>query len=193
MTPAVIDLPVPGLVVLIGAAGAGKTTLAARLFAPSEILSSDDLRATVSGDPADQRATRRAFAILHREAARRLAAGRLVAVDATNAERFARAALQRIAGSAAVPAIAIAIAAPPADVHARNAGRADRSVPASVVDRHIARIGRLGADPETIGAALVAEGFAAAHVLRATVDLDTATIRRLASPPTAGDGSVARP
>ena len=43
------------LVVLIGAAGAGKSTLAARLFAPDEIVSSDALRAVISGDEADQR------------------------------------------------------------------------------------------------------------------------------------------
>ena len=67
-----LELPVPGLVVLIGAAGSGKSTLAARLFAADELLSSDALRAAISGDAADQRATRPAFAILHREALRRL-------------------------------------------------------------------------------------------------------------------------
>ena len=65
-----IEIPVPGLVVLIGAAGAGKSTLAVRLFAPADVLSSDDLRAAVSGDAADQRATRTAFGILHREVRR---------------------------------------------------------------------------------------------------------------------------
>ncbi|MDQ3128933.1 MAG: AAA family ATPase, partial [Chloroflexota bacterium] len=85
-----IALAVPGLVVLIGAAGAGKSTLAARLFAPADILSSDALRAAIGGDAADQRATRPAFAILHREARRRLAEGRLVVVDATNVEMSAR-------------------------------------------------------------------------------------------------------
>src|SRR4051812_3594638 len=57
----------PSLVVLVGAAGSGKTTLAARLFTPDEVISSDMLRAAISGDAADQRATRPAFRILHRE------------------------------------------------------------------------------------------------------------------------------
>ena len=88
--PIAIEVARPGLVVLIGAAGAGKTTLAARLFAADEVISSDELRARVSGNATDQRATRLAFAILHREVARRLAAGRLVVVDATSVERAAR-------------------------------------------------------------------------------------------------------
>ncbi|HEY8987503.1 MAG TPA: AAA family ATPase, partial [Candidatus Limnocylindrales bacterium] len=78
-----VEVGAPWLVVLIGAAGAGKTTVARRLFAPDELLSSDELRAAVSGDAADQRATRPAFAILHRELGNRLAAGRLIVVDAT--------------------------------------------------------------------------------------------------------------
>src|SRR5258706_10982325 len=103
-----IDIPVPGLVVLIGAAGAGKTTLAARLFEPSDLVSSDALREAVSGDPTNQRATRPAFRILHGEVRRRLATGLLVVVDATNVEPTARATLRRLAATAQVPALAIA-------------------------------------------------------------------------------------
>jgi Predicted kinase len=62
-----IRLPDPCLVVLIGPAGAGKSTLAARLFPLDAVLSSDTFRAVVSGDEADQRATKTAFAILHRD------------------------------------------------------------------------------------------------------------------------------
>jgi predicted kinase len=177
-----IDIPVPGLVVLIGAAGAGKSTLAARLFEPSEIVSSDALREAVSGDPTDQRATRPAFRILHGEVRRRLAGGRLVVVDATNVEPTARATLRRLAGTARVPAIAIALVPPATEVHARNAKRAGRVVPQDVVDRHLGRLDRLGATAAAIGAALRAEGFAAAHVLRTTDELDSVEVRLLGSP-----------
>jgi protein phosphatase len=174
----VIEVPVPGLVVLVGAAGAGKSTLARRLFADDEILSSDALRAAISGDPGDQRATRVVFAALHREAASRLAAGRLVVVDATNVERAARRSLLRIAAAAGVPAVAVVVAAAGPEVHGRNAGRTGRIVPPEVVDRHLDRLAGLGT-PDLLAGPLRAEGFAAAHVLTTVADLDTAAIVRV--------------
>ena len=173
-----IEIPVPGLVVLIGAAGAGKSTLAGRLFAPDEVLSSDALRAAVSGDAADQRATRTAFGILHREVRRRLAAGRLVVVDATNVERAARLPLLRLARAAEVPALAIAVVPSAAEVQARNAGRAERVVPTEVVDRHLDRLAALGATGVAIAAVLRAEGFTAVRVLSSADEIEAASVRR---------------
>jgi len=165
-------IPVPALVVLIGAAGSGKSTLAARLFEPGDILSSDALRETLSGDPADQRATRTVFGILHREVARQLGAGRLVVVDATNVERSARLSLVRLARAAGAPSIAIVLGLPAAEVHRRNARRSGRVVPADVVDRHLDQVSRLGATPLEIVARLLSEGFAAAHAVTSSGDLD---------------------
>ncbi|MBA2381734.1 MAG: AAA family ATPase [Chloroflexi bacterium] len=179
MTAVPIVLPVPALVALVGAAGSGKTTLAERLFEPSEILSSDALREVVGGDAADQRATRAAFAILHRETRRRLEAGRLVVVDATNVERSARLVLQRMARLTGVPAIAIVIIGPAGEIHRRNAARIGRVVPPEIVDRHLARLAMLGPDPGRIRAALVTEGFATVHVVATADEARSISIARV--------------
>jgi predicted kinase len=136
----VVTIPDPSLVVLIGPAGAGKSSLAARLFSPDEILSSDAFRAAIAGDAADQRATRPAFAALHRALARRLAAGRLTVVDATNVERHARLALVRRARAAGIPAVALVLDLPAELVLARNAGREGRVVDPAVVRQHLAAL-----------------------------------------------------
>jgi protein phosphatase len=169
-----LRIPDPSLVVLVGAAGAGKSTLAARLFAPSEILSSDAYREAISGDAADQRATRPAFAILHRELERRLAAKRLVVVDATNLEAAARRSLLVRAAAAGVPAVAIVLALPAAIVAARNAGRTGRVVDRAVVERHLHRLAT------TLGSDLLGrEGFATVHVLATPAEVDLLRIERV--------------
>ena len=94
--PREIRLPDPSLVVLIGAAGSGKSTFAARHFAPDEVLSSDAFRGYVAGDPTDQRATRAAFSALHAALDSRLRRGRLSVVDATSVKPAARSALLRL-------------------------------------------------------------------------------------------------
>jgi predicted kinase len=149
----------------VGAAGSGKTTLAARLFSPADVLSSDEFRRVVSGNAGNQAVTRTAFSILHRELVRRLAAGRLVVVDATNVERHARLALLRRAAAAGAPAHAVVLALPDRLVHARNASRTERVVDPAIVDRHLAILASALA-----AGTLEAEGFATVHVLRSDQD-----------------------
>src|SRR4051812_26224723 len=128
-----IHLADPCLVVLVGAAGAGKSTFAARHFAPDEVLSSDAYRGYVAGDPADQRATRVAFAALHRALAARLRGRQLSVVDATSVRPASRAALLRLASAAAVPAVAIVLDLPGALVLGRNRVRDTGVVPEPAV------------------------------------------------------------
>src|SRR5213592_46768 len=92
-----VTLPELSLVVLIGASGAGKSSFARRHFKPTEVLSSDFCRGLVSDDENSQSATKDAFDVLHFIAAKRLAAGLLTVVDATNVQREARAPLVALA------------------------------------------------------------------------------------------------
>ena len=103
----IIALPPDALVLLVGPSGAGKSTFAARHFAPTEVLSSDAMRAMVADDPMDQAATDAAFELLHTAVAMRLSLRRLAVVDATNVEGWAREKLLSIARRARRPAHAI--------------------------------------------------------------------------------------
>ena len=173
-----VVIPDPSLVVLIGAAGSGKSTFAAQQFSPEEILSSDRFRAIVSGDEADQAATHAAFKRLHRELARRLASRRLAVVDATSVEPRARRALLDQAAVAGIPAIAIVLDLPAEVVLARNASRG-RVVDEAVVRRHLGRLrtGLDGPDPP-----LRREGFAQVIVLRDPAEVKAVRIRRRPDP-----------
>ena len=171
-----VAIPDPSVVVLVGAAGAGKSSFAARHFDPTEVLSSDGYRALIAGDETDQRATRAAFAQLHRDLTRRLGEGRLTVVDATNVEPAARRALLVRSGTAGVPAIAIVLDLPAAVVLARNAGRAGRVVDEQVVRHHLARM-RSTLDGSADG--LRGEGFAQVVVIRDPLELETMNVVRL--------------
>src|SRR5215210_7732270 len=85
-----LSFPELALVLLIGPSGSGKSTFARQHFKPTEVLSSDFCRGLVSDDENDQAATNDAFAVLHFIAAKRLAAGKLTVVDATNVQLEAR-------------------------------------------------------------------------------------------------------
>jgi protein phosphatase len=172
-SPSVIDLPEPCLAVLVGPAGSGKTTFAARHFEPAEIVSSDALREMIAGDAADQSANRAVFSALHREVEQRLAAGLTTLVDATNVERHARRALLRLAARAGRPAVAIVLDLPLDETLARNARRDGQAVPVDVVEHHHRVLARALAD-----GTIVTEGFAAVHVLDGATDIDRARVVR---------------
>ena len=92
MTSGMTKLAVPelSLVVLVGVTGSGKSTFARTHFKPTEVLSSDFCRGLVCDDDNDQAATKDAFEVLHFIAGKRLTAGRLTVVDATNVQAEAR-------------------------------------------------------------------------------------------------------
>lgn len=83
-------IPELSFVVLIGVSGSGKSTFARMHFKPTEVLSSDYCRGLVSDDENSQAATPDAFEVLHFIARKRLAAGKLTVVDATNVQAESR-------------------------------------------------------------------------------------------------------
>lgn len=146
------------MVALVGPSGAGKTTFAARHFAPTQVLSSDAFRGIVSDDPKDQTATDGAFELLHAALALRLARRRLTVVDATNVEHWSRERLLAEARRHGRAAVAIAFDLPLAICLERAAARTDHPVPAAAIRRQHAR---MRASLE----GLAAEGFAPVVVL----------------------------
>lgn len=179
-------VPDPSCVLLVGAAGAGKSTFAARHFPPDAILSSDALRAAIGTGEADQAVSRTAFAALHRALDRRLAAGHLTVVDATNLTAAARSKILGIASRHAVPVVAIVLDLPSGVVHARNGARPGRRVPAAVVDRHLGLL-RAAVD----AGQLASEAYAMVAHVRDADALDDLEVRVVpgtpARPPRSGD------
>jgi protein phosphatase len=167
-----IEIPADALVLLVGPAGSGKSTLAARLFPAESILSSDALRAEVSGDPANQAVSPIAFRILHDRAGRRLATGQLTVIDATNIAASARRPLHRLAREHGRPVVAIVLDLPAELSLGRNAARAGRVVPEPAIRRQQAAL-RLALDQGE----LEAENLAALVVLADPAEAEATTIR----------------
>ncbi len=131
-----INIPKLSVVVLIGPSGSGKSTFARNHFLPTEILSSDYCRALVSDDENDQSVTNAAFEIMHFVLAKRLAAGKLTVIDATNVQNEARKPLVKIARSFHCLPVAVVFDLPEGLCQARNAQRPDRSFGKHVIRQH---------------------------------------------------------
>jgi protein phosphatase len=164
-------IPELALVVLVGASGAGKSSFARKHFKPTEVLSSDYCRALVADDEADQAATGDAFDVLHFIARKRLGAGRLTVVDATNVQREAREPLVALARETHCLPVAIVLDLPNNLCLERNQARADRSFGPHVVRQQNAQLRR------SIRS-LKREGFRGVYVLSSLEQVDAATIVR---------------
>ncbi|MGO9294768.1 MAG: polynucleotide kinase-phosphatase [Streptosporangiaceae bacterium] len=171
--PGARELAIPelSLVVLVGISGSGKSTFAARAFARTEVLSSDFCRGLVADDENDQAATADAFDVLHYIAAKRLAAGRLTVVDATNVQPHARKPLIALAREHDVLPVAIVLDLPERVCAERNATRSDRSLGAHVLRRQHDQLRRSLS-------ALRREGFRTVHTLATPEEAAAATVER---------------
>src|SRR6266853_5734213 len=85
-----LTIPELAIVALVGPSGSGKSSFARKHFRGTAILSSDFCRGLVSDDENSQSATNEAFEVLYFIASKRLAAGKLVVIDATNVQAEAR-------------------------------------------------------------------------------------------------------
>src|SRR5512138_2414811 len=130
-----LTIPELSLVVLIGASGSGKSSFARKHFKLTEILSSDYCRGLVSDNENDQAATNDAFDVLHYIAAKRLAAGRLTVVDATNVQPEARKHLVELARQYHTLPVAIVLDRPENLCQERNRQRPDRDFGGYVIPR----------------------------------------------------------
>jgi protein phosphatase len=173
MTDAPVELAIPelSLVALVGVSGSGKSTFARAHFGPYEVISSDFCRGLVADDENDQAATGDAFDVLYYVAGKRLTAGRLTVVDATNVQPDARRKLVELARAHDVLPVAIVLDVPEKVCLERNATRPDRDFGPHVVRRQRDQLRR-----SLRG--LAKEGFRRVHVLHGVEEVQAARIVR---------------
>ncbi|MBE0544359.1 MAG: polynucleotide kinase-phosphatase [Verrucomicrobia bacterium] len=164
-------IPELSFVVLIGVSGSGKSTFARKHFKPTEILSSDACRGLVSDDENSQAATKDAFELLHFIARKRLAAGKLTVVDATNVQPESRKPLVGIAREFHCLPVAIVLDVPERVAHDRNKMRPDRDFGPHVIRQQSQQLHRSLRGLER-------EGFRHVHVLKSLEEIEAAVIER---------------
>src|SRR5260370_20542197 len=132
-SPMKLTIPELAVVDLVGPSGSGKSSFARKHFRPTEVLSSDFCRGLVSDEETSQSATNDAFEVLYFIASKRLAAGKLVVIDATNVQAEARKSIIALARQFHCIPAAIVFDMPEKLCHERNRDRPDREFGPHVV------------------------------------------------------------
>jgi protein phosphatase len=166
-----IKIPELALVVMVGVSGSGKSTFARKHFKTTEILSSDYCRGLVSDDENNQAATKDAFEVLQFIAGKRLRAGKLTVVDATNVQPEARKPLIALARQYHCLPVVFVLDMPERLCRDRNVSRADRAFGEHVIRNQASQLRKSIRGLER-------EGFRHVHVFRSPEELDGLTIRR---------------
>ncbi len=166
-----LTIPELALVILIGPSGSGKSSFARQHFKPTEVLSSDYCRGLVSDDENDQVATADAFEVLHFIGRKRLSAGKLTVVDATNVQPEARKPLVQLAREYHCLPVAIVFNLAERVCHERNRGRSDRDFGPHVIRQQTQQMRRSLRGLER-------EGFRHVFVLSTPEEVDAAEIVR---------------
>jgi predicted kinase len=163
-----IELPPTALVVLIGAAGSGKSAFAARHMPAESVIASDRLRAELGRDEADQDVNDAVFDRLKQTVEARLRSAQLTAVDATNTDWMRRSELIRLARQYDRPAVAIVFDLPLELCVSRNRART-RTVQTSVIRRQVEAVRR---DRDRLDL----EGFSTVWVLDSADQVDRVSV-----------------
>ena len=166
-----ITIPELSLVVLIGPSGSGKSTFGRTHFKPTEVLSSDFCRGLVADSDNDQTVTADAFEILHFIARKRLAIGRLTAIDATNVQPDSRKPLIELAREFHVLPVALVFNFPEKLCQERNRNRSDRDFGPHVIRNQSQQLRRSLRGLER-------EGFRHVHIFNDPADLEGLEIER---------------
>ena len=166
-----VRFPELSLVILVGTSGSGKSTFARRHFLPTETISSDYCRGLVSDNENDQAATKAAFEVLHFIVSKRLEAGRLTVVDATNVRQEDRKIFIDIARRFHMLPVALVFDVPESLCQERNRSREDRDFGPHVIRNQRQQLHRSLRN-------LNREGFRHVRVFRSVEEVDAATLVR---------------
>src|SRR5215472_14739306 len=166
-----LTIPELAIVALVGPSGSGKSSFARKHFRATEILSSDFCRGLVSDDENSQAATNDAFEVLHFIVSKRLAAGKLVVIDATNVQPEARKPIIALGREYHCLPVAIVFDLPEKLCQERNRTRPDRDFGPHVIRQQSQQLRRSLRGLER-------EGFRRVHVLRSPEEVDAAEIVR---------------
>lgn len=169
-----LRLPDPSLIVLVGAAGTGKSTWAAASFRANSVVSTDAMRAVVGRDEHDQRASKDAFDIVERIAAARLQRGFATVIDSTALEAKQRRRWVEIARRHGVPVHAVVLEVDEKVVRSRNRAR-PRPVPSAVVTKQLAALA-------ATRASIDGEGFDGVHHVAEDAAVELVPRRFFAAP-----------
>ncbi len=150
-----VRLPIPCLVVLVGASGSGKSTWAGANFRPGQIVASDDLRALVGEGRGDRRAGTDAFDVLDLVLERRLRRRLTTVVDTLGLAAERRAQYRALAARHGLACHAVVFETPAAVCRARNKAR-DHPIAPKVLTAQLAAAA-------AITATLGDEGFDGIH------------------------------